>query len=175
MTGLPPYEGQNPLRDTGVQRSADEPEPLPSELQSPWRADWGHDLSQPPEVERPIRRERLFSRKVLIGWAALTLALYFGVRMVKDMVNRSVRGSVHVNRGARAPAAGANSRSDGLTILLPNGKRITINNTGAEVSLPDAPPAPSAQSAPKAESAPTAIPPVAAPKGPDLPPTPTKR
>ena len=172
MTGLPPYEGQNPLRDTGVQRGADTPERLPDELQTPWRGDWGHELSQTPEVERPVRRERLFSRKVLIGWAAVTLALYFGVRMVKDVINRSVRENVRINTAARAPAAGANSRSEGVTILLPNGKRITINNTGAEVSLPDASPAPPA---PKAETAPTAIPPTAAPKGPDLPPTPAKR
>jgi len=172
MTGLPPYEGQNPLRDTGVQRSTDTPERLPDELQTPWRGDWGHELSQAPEVERPVRRERLFSRKVLIGWAALTLALYFGVRIVKDVIGRSVRENVRVNAARRGPGAAANSRSEGVTILLPNGKRITINNTGAEVSLPDAPPA---LPAPGAEPAPSATPAAPGAKAPESPPPAVKK
>ncbi|MEP6905441.1 MAG: hypothetical protein ABI875_05120 [Gemmatimonadales bacterium] len=172
MTGLPPYEGHNPLRDTGVQRSADTPERLPDELLTPWRGDWGHELSQTPEVDRPVRRERLFSRKVLIGWAALTLALYFGVHMVKHVIGRSVRESARVNAARRAPGAAPNSRSEGVTILLPNGKRITINNTGAEISLPDAPPA---LPAPPAEPAPSATPAAPATKAPDIPPPAVKK
>ena len=170
MTGLPPDERQTPLRQTGVQRGAGAPDLRTEDLQTPWRGDWGHELSQFPEAEPPARREPLFSRKVLIGWAVLTLALYFGVRIAKDVVNRSVRESVRVSRGAGA--AGANSRPDGVVIMLPNGKRITINNGGAEISLPDAPPA---LPAPKAEPAPSVTPAVPTPKGSDLPPAAKKR
>lgn len=172
MTGLPPDQGRTPFRETGVQRSSEAPEPGTDDLRTPWRGDWGHELSQLPEPEPPARREPLFSRKVLIGWALLTLGLYFGVRMVKDVINQSVRESVRVSgaRGANAP--GAKSRPGRVVIMLPNGKRITIDGNGAEVSLPDAPPTLPAQ---KAEPAPSATPAVPAPKGTELPPKPQKK
>ncbi len=147
MTELPRDEGQNPLRETGVQARADAPELPSDELQTPWRGDWGHpELTRVPEAESPVMKERLFSRKVLVGWAALTLALYFGVRLVTTVIKDSVRASI-----ASGAHSGASSHGGNVVIMLPNGKRITIGENGAEVSMPKVPPA---LPAPKADQAP---------------------
>jgi hypothetical protein len=167
MTELPRDEGQTPLRETGVQARADAPELPADELQTPWRGDWGHEVGRAPEAEPPVIKERLFSRKVLVGWALLTLALYFGVRVVRTVIRESVRESV----AAGARASGSNSRPGRVVILLPNGKRITIDRNGAEVSVPQVPPA---LPAPKAEPLPAAQA-VPAPKIPPPTPQPLKR
>lgn len=172
MTELPRDEGQNPLRETGVQARADVPELPADELQTPWRGDWGHpELTRVPEAESPVMKERLFSRKVLVGWAALTLALYFGVRLVTTVIKDSVRASVRESVAAGARTSGSNSRPGRVVILLPNGKRITIDRNGGKVSVSGAPPA---LPAPKAEALPAA-PAVPAPKTPKLTPPIVKR
>lgn len=162
MTELPPNEGQNPLRDTGIQRRSGSLEP--DLLQSPWRGDWGHEAGAVPAVEPPVKRERLFSRKVIIGCAAATLILYFTAHMVWTAIKESVRESVRTSTAGNP--SGSNARPGRVVILLPNGKRITIDKNGAEVSLPEAPPV---LPAPKVEGAPAATPAVPAPKGTDLP------
>jgi hypothetical protein len=163
MTERPPDEGQTPLRDTGVQRRPYSSEPDP--LQSPWRGDWGHEAASVPAVEPPVKKERLFSRKVIIGCAAATLILYFAAHMIWTTIKQSVNESVRASRAAGA-RSGSGSRPGRVVIMLPNGKRITIDENGAEVSLPDAPAAPPA---PKAEPAPSVTPAGPASKGTDLP------
>lgn len=167
MTELPRDEGQTPLRETGVQASADAPELRTDELQSPWRGDWGHEVGRAPEAELPVSRERLFSRKVLVGWALLTLALYFGVRLVVTTIKETVRESVVTGTHPRASSSGGN-----VVIMLPNGKRITIGENGAEVSTPQVPPGLPAPKADATHPVPSALP---APKAPDLPPGSQKR
>jgi hypothetical protein len=44
--------------------------------------------------ENPPRRERIFPRKVLVGWALFALALYFGVRVVGTVIKESFRGAI---------------------------------------------------------------------------------
>jgi hypothetical protein len=165
MTDLPPHEGHDPLRDTGVQPRSDSPQHDP--LQSPWRGEWGHDVGNVPQVERPVERERLFSRKVIIGWAAATLILYFAAHMIRTTIKQSIGESVRASRAAAAHAGRPGSRPGRVVIMLPNGKRITIDQNGAEVSLPGESPAPAA---PTAQPAPAATPAVAGSKAPDLPP-----
>lgn len=143
MTELP--HNQPPLGETGVQRPADAPGLLTHELQQPWRGDWGHEAALAPVAQPPVRRERLFSRKVLVGWALVTLALYFGVRAVGTAVKDSIRASVASRTSTHGPGR--------VTIILPNGRKIVIDNPG-----PAAPSTPA-----KAGTVPPASAPAAAP------------
>ena len=162
MTELPRDEGQTPLRETGVQARADAPELPADELQTPWRGDWGHpELSRVPEAEPPVTKERLFSRKVLVGWALFALALYFGVRLVVTTIKETVRESVASGAHPKVSSSGGN-----VVIMLPNGKRITIGQNGAEVTTPQVPPALPAPKVDATHPAPSALP---APKAPDPP------
>lgn len=168
MTELPRDEGQNPVLETGVQARADAPELPADELQTPWRGDWGHpELSRVPEAEPPVMKERLFSRKVLVGWALLTLPLYFGVRLVVTTIKETVRQSVTTRTHPRASSSGGN-----VVIMLPNGKRITIGENGAEVTTPQVPLALPAR---KADANFPARPALPASKASDLPPGSQKR
>ena len=121
-------------------------------------SDWNRpeiDLQAAP----PVRRERLFPRKVLIGWALLALVVYFGVRIVSSVVKESVKQAVIT----------AAQKSDTKEIIYrtPNG-RITIsrNKPNGSISIsgsqPDVAehPTPAATAAPRA---PTAIPAPTAP------------
>jgi len=92
--------------------------------------------------------------------------LYFAAHMIRTTIKQSINESVRASRAAGARAGGSGSRPGRVVIMLPNGKRITIDENGAEVSLPDAP---AAVPAPKVEGAPSATPAVPAPKGTDLP------
>jgi len=64
------------------------------------------------------KRERVFPRKVLIGWALLTLALYFGVRVVGTVIKESFRGAIST--------AVDNTGHKEIIYKTPNGK-VTIS------------------------------------------------
>jgi hypothetical protein len=74
--------------------------------------------------EYPAKRERLFPRKVLIGWALVALAAYFGVRIVSTVVKESVKSAV-------ISGATTTRTKDGVVIQTPNGTRITIGRERA--------------------------------------------
>ena len=160
MAERPPYERQTPLREPGAQRPADQAH-IDDPLQTPWRGDWGHELSTAPEPQAPVHQESLFNPRVLIGWAALTLVLYFGVMFVRRGINQSVRQSVHVS-GVRRNGTTVSSHGGHVVIMLPNGKRITIDGSGAQVDLPE-PAAPNPEQAPAAPTAPAPKVPTTAP------------
>jgi len=158
MTELSPDEELTPLRKAGFPRTAEPLEVSTAELRSQWRGDWGHfDAVRAPETKPLSARERVLSRKALVGWALITLAAYFGVRAVGPVLMDSIRESVasHAPRGRK--------HSPGhLVIMLPNGKRIVIDNpVSAETPTPDqagaipAPTAPNSVAVPKAASAPS--------------------
>lgn len=69
----------------------------------------------------PAPRERLFSRKVMIGWALFAIAAYFGVQVAKNAVKASVRQAVE--SGALRSAT---QTKDRIVIETPNGTRVTI-------------------------------------------------
>jgi hypothetical protein len=56
-------------------------------------SDWNRAEIEALPDELP-KRERVFPRKVLIGWALFALALYFGVRVVGTVIKESFRGAI---------------------------------------------------------------------------------
>jgi hypothetical protein len=147
MTKLSREEEQQPLRETEVQLSADAPELRSDDLQPPNLGDWRYrELDRTRDVNPPAPRERLFSRRVLVGWAAITIALYFGVRVIGPVVMESIRESV----ASHAPRGKVQSQGH-LVISLPNGRRIVIDNPVSAV--PPTPEQPGALPAPKAATA----------------------
>ncbi|MGZ4780144.1 MAG: hypothetical protein ACXV5L_13180 [Thermoanaerobaculia bacterium] len=60
-----------------------------------WSPEYGEDAylaAQPVEPEVP--RERLFSRKVLLGWSIATLIVVFFIRMVLPVILETVKQTV---------------------------------------------------------------------------------
>ena len=117
--------------------------------------------------EAPPPRERLFSRRVLIGRALFAVAIYFGVGIVRTVIRESVRSTVS-SVGDQIPPGGTviyRTPNGKITISKsPNGS-ITISGNKPEVPAPATPsataipPAPSvipAQPPPEAPTAPTA-------------------
>jgi hypothetical protein len=70
----------------------DEPQTgfMPSAARNEWNPS---DVDVPPQ-EPAVVRERIFPRKVLIGWALFALALYFGVRTIGSVIKSSLRESI---------------------------------------------------------------------------------
>jgi hypothetical protein len=131
--------------------------------------DWARaEIESQPETPPP--RERLFSRKVLIGWALFAVALYFGVGIARTVIKESIKSSIS--------AVSDQIPRDKTTIYqTPNGKvtisrskngSITISTDKIVVTVP-ATPTPEAAPAPKAPSA------VPAPKAVPAPIPPTRR
>ncbi len=72
-----------------------------------------------PEVEvaPPVyHKERLFSRKVLIGWAAATLTLWFLIRFVAPVVMNTVGETVRETVIDRLHDRGVNVKVNGRTV-----------------------------------------------------------
>ena len=100
-------------------------------------SDWNRaEIEAMPAPARP--RERLFSRKVMIGWALFAIAAYFGVQVAKSAVKASVRQAVE-----SGSLKSATQTKDGMVIETPNGTRITIRRDrpgGPSVTVDDNPP-----------------------------------
>jgi hypothetical protein len=128
-------------------------EPSESVTRQVAASDWTRAELEPfPELPPP--KERLFPRKVLIGWALFAVALYFGVRIIGTVIKESVKGAVIT--------AAEQSGDKEIIYRTPNGKitisrdkpngNITITTDKSVVRVP-APPTPDAAAAPKAPSA----------------------
>ena len=94
------------------------------------------DFPQPPmvpetEAERAAR-EPLFNRKKMFVWAALTFGLWFSFTQIVPVAIQAVKESVKESL-AEASRPGVNPEI--RTIILPNGKRITITKTGHGVTI----------------------------------------
>src|SRR5688572_4322686 len=104
-------------------------------------ADWNRaDIEAVPQPAP--RRERLFSRKVMIGWALFALAAYFGVQAATAAVKASVREAVR-----SGVLSSATETKDRIVIVTPDGKRVTISRKrpGPSVEIiRTQPPAPTA-------------------------------
>ncbi|MDP9178134.1 MAG: hypothetical protein M3O61_10690 [Gemmatimonadota bacterium] len=84
-------------------------------------SDWNRaDIETAPQPTR--RRERLFSRKVMIGWALFAIAAYFGVQAATTAVKASVREAVR-----SGVLSSATQTKDRIVIETPDGKRVTIS------------------------------------------------
>lgn len=83
-------------------------------------SDWNRaEIEAQPEPSPP--RERLFSRKVLIGWALFAIAAYFGVQIAVSALKISFEEAV--NSGL---VESATRTKDRIVIQTPNGTRISI-------------------------------------------------
>lgn len=129
-------------------------------------SDWARAEIEPLPEPPPPPRERLFSRKVLIGWALFAVALYFGVGIARTVIKESIKSSM--------AAVSEQIPRDKTTIYrTPNGKitisrskngSITISTDKPELPVP---PTPDAAAAPRASSptpAPDASPAPSVPK-----------
>jgi hypothetical protein len=110
------------------------------------------DRTEIETVSKPTRpRERLFPRKVMIGWALVAVAAYFGVRIATTVIKESMRGAV-MSSGATTTRT-----PEGMVIQTPNGMKITIGRErggGPSVIVtPGAPAKPIPPVSPTAEAA----------------------
>ncbi len=102
---------------TGEPRFSETPDSITRQVVA---SDWHRAEIEPmPAPARP--RERLFSRKVMIGWALFAIAAYFGVQVAKSAVKASVRQAVE-----SGTLRSATRTKDGMVIQTRNGTRITI-------------------------------------------------
>jgi len=111
-----------------VNGSPDEPrfnEPQLSATGQVADSDWNRSEIE-PTPELPASRERLFPRKVLIGWALFALAMYFGVRIITTVVKESVKEAV--------TTAAEKSAKKEIIYRTPNG-RITISRNKPNGSI----------------------------------------
>ena len=102
----------------GEPRFGERPEAVTRQVAA---ADWNRaDIEALPQPAP--RRERLFSRKVMIGWALFALAAYFGVQAATAAVKASVREAVR-----SGVLSSATETKDRIVIVTPDGKRVTIS------------------------------------------------
>jgi len=94
-------------------------------------SDWNRAEIESPPDDLP-KRERVFPRKVLIGWALFALALYFGARVVGTVIKESFSGAVST--------AVDNTGHKEIIYQTPNG-RVTIRRThGGAIEISKAQP-----------------------------------
>jgi hypothetical protein len=104
-----------------------------------------------PLSEPVVPRERIFPRKVLIGWALFALAAYFGVHLIGSVIKSSVREAINT-AAIEAEGTGGNSPAKEIIYQTPNGKiTISRDHPGGPIRItrrnptrahPDAPPDP---------------------------------
>ncbi|MFN2602385.1 MAG: hypothetical protein ABR582_06455 [Gemmatimonadaceae bacterium] len=123
--------------------------------------DWERAELQPP-AER-IKRERVLPRKVLIGWALATIAVYFGFQIARIAIKESFKQAAIYTTGVETSPDKTN-----VIYTTPNGKlKITRNRETGMITITknrsaEPPPAVKA-SAPPATTATPAEPPTPAP------------
>lgn len=87
--GLPQKQPVTPEVPTGVMRSIEQLDALNANRLEPL----------PPETEPlpeapPYKKERLFSRKVMIGWAAATLLIWFALSFITPIIAETVKAEI---------------------------------------------------------------------------------
>lgn len=87
--GLPKTRAVDPEMPTGVVQSLDQLDSLNANRLEPLPPDFDA-LPEPP----PYRKERLFSRKVMIGWAVATLLLWFAITFITPIIVETVRAEI---------------------------------------------------------------------------------
>ncbi len=123
-------------------------------------------------------RERLFSRKVLVGWALFAVAIYFGVGIIRTVIRESIKTSISTmsDQIPRDKTTIFRSRNGNITISRDKrggpititktepgtGKpptTVTIQGSGVMVTTPPTPnPNPNPNPTPTAPSPPPASP-----------------
>lgn len=140
----------------------------PSVTRQAAATDWARAEIETP-TQPPPPKERLFPRRVLIGWAVFAVAMYFGVRVVGSVIKESVKAAVASAKGEaprdrdiiyRSPNGKiivSRSTPNGPIIITTDKKIVRASPTGATVTdRPAVTPAPPAPTAPTARTAPPA-------------------
>jgi len=87
--GLPQKQPVTPEMPTGVMRSIEQLDSLNANRLEPLPP-----YSEPLPEAPPYKKERLFSRKVMIGWAAATLLIWFALSFVTPIIVESVKAEI---------------------------------------------------------------------------------
>jgi hypothetical protein len=134
------------------------------------------DIPQPPmvpetEAERAARQP-LFNKGRMIFWAMITLVAWLSITKVLPIAFESAKSAIKESL-AEASKPGVNPEI--RTIILPNGKKITITKNGHGVTISETSPGEAAAPAPATVTLPPkpAAPPE--PATPATPPAPAKK
>lgn len=87
--GLPRTRPVEPEMPTGVVRSLDQLDSLNANRLDQLPPDFNEPLEPPP-----YKKERLFSRKVMIGWAVATLLVWFAISFITPIIVETVRAEI---------------------------------------------------------------------------------
>ena len=128
-----PMERQ-PARDPNPTRSADP-------IQPSWLTDpYASDRYPVPEEPAPVvEQERLFSRRVLFGWALATLLVVFAITVILPMVVPLVRDSVTASVMAKMKERGVNVRMDGHNVRVDGPNAPVAPGAPAAAAIPEVP------------------------------------
>jgi hypothetical protein len=132
-----PGNSAEPTVTTGIARGMNQLEDLENRL------------PQPTEAELAYAKEPLFSKKVLVAWAAAALAVWMAFNIVVPVIKETIRAAVV--EGIEEP--GSNTATKRV-IVTPNGTRITISRD--VVGAPQGPPV--VVGTPEKPTAPEAVP-----------------
>ena len=87
--GRPETRAVDPGIPTGVVRSLDQLDSLNANQLEPLPPGFD-ELPAPP----PYKKERLFSRRVMIGWAVATLLIWFAITFITPIIVEEVRAEI---------------------------------------------------------------------------------
>ena len=150
---LPPAQ---PTMTTGIARGMHQLEDLENRV------------PQPSEAERAYATEPLFSKKVLLGWAAAAFAVWMVFQIVVPVIKETVRAAVVesvAEPGSNAATKQVIRTRNGLTITRTD-KGVTIQREtpGAASAAPVVIPTPEAPKEPAAAPPAQPVPPVSGKK-----------
>jgi hypothetical protein len=105
-----------------------------------WSNEYGHDAYPVPQSDEPVlHRERLFSRKVLFGWALATFLLWFSIRFIVPSVLESVKQNVITSVRESTPTTDAPVITPALPALPAEPGPAALPAVPASPAAPNAP------------------------------------
>ena len=109
---------------------------------------------EPPPEPVPYVKEPLFSKKVLIGWAAATFILWFGVTVIIPEIVRTIKTGIEESIANTPPGARILQTPNGKLTIIKTETGITVETRRGkrEITFPprDATPIPPVSPAPPA-------------------------
>ena len=132
---------------TGVMRGIDHIDSLGARPVAPG------DTSVEPA---PYKKEPLFSKKVLIGWATATLIIWFGLTVIVPEIFRSIKAGIAESIAEKKPGEDIVRTRDGKLIIKRTERGVTFETEGKrrEIDLPVRPAVPAVPATPAPEPPP---------------------
>jgi hypothetical protein len=139
-----------PALTTGVMRGVDRIDSLGA---SPVPA------GEPADEPAPYKKEPLFSKKVLIGWATATLIIWFGLTVIIPEIFRSIKVGIEESIADTPPGERILETPNGKLVITRTERGVTVETRRGrrEIDLP-------ARTAPVVAPAPPAPDPVPPPE-----------